>query len=267
MVKRTLGRGCFGVVGTFTPAGLAIAGVLACAGARVEAAVLLGSAQSFAVLGGSTVTNTGTSNLFGNLGVSSGSAITGFPPGIVWGTTHANDAVAAQAQADSLTAYNTLAGMAPTTDLSGQDLGLLAPLTPGVYRFSSSAQLTGTLRLDGLGQTHPLFVFQIGSTLITASNSSIVMMNGGDPCEVYFQVGSSATLGTGTQFLGTIIALASDTLNTGANVTGHVIALNGAVTLDTNTITLPDCDIPAPGVAMAGAMLLFVRGGRRTRTV
>ena len=198
----------------------------------------LGTAQTFAVLGGSTVTNTGSSVLTGDLGVSPGLAITGFPPGIVTGTTHAGDAVALQAQSDLVTAYNVLAGQACNTNLTGQDLGGMT-LTPGVYCFSSSAQLTGTLNLNAQGSASAVFVFKIGSTLTTASNSVVQVINGGSNCNpVFWQVGSSATLGTGTTFAGSILALTSITLNTSANVSGRVLARNGAVTLDTNTVTV-----------------------------
>src|SRR3990172_5124091 len=163
----------------------------------------LGSASSFAVLGGSTVTSTGLSLVTGDLGVWSGTAITGFPPGIVIGTIRAGDDVAAQAQSDLTTAYNLLAGLPCNTDLTGQDLGGKT-LAPGVYCFSSSAQLTGTLFLDAQGNSNAVFIFQIGSTLTTASNSPVVMINGGRVCNVFWQVGSSATLGTGTVFSGNI---------------------------------------------------------------
>ena len=147
------------------------------------AGVVLGTAANFAVLAGSTVTNTGPTVLTGGLGVSPGTAVTGFPPGAVTGgTIHAADAVAAQAQTDLTTAYTTAAGLTPTADLTGQDLGGLT-LTPGVYHFASSAQLTGTLTLDSLGDPNAEFVFQIGSTLTTASNSHVVEINTGTRCQ------------------------------------------------------------------------------------
>ncbi len=153
----------------------------------------MGSAEGFAVLGGSTVTNTGATVITGNLGVRPGGAITGFLPGVaVSGTIHAADAVAAQAQSDVAVAYNDLAGRASDVDLTGQDLGGLT-LSPGVYTFATSAQLTGTLTLDAQGDPNAEFVFQIGSTITTASNSFVVMINGGDSCKVFWQVGSSAT--------------------------------------------------------------------------
>src|SRR4051812_43298583 len=173
---------------------------------ETRADVFLATAGNFSVLAGSTVTNTGSSVIDGgDVGVSPGTAITGFPPGTILPpfTMHAGDAVAIQAQNDLTTAYNTAAGLAPTQDLTGQNLGGLT-LTPGVYSFSSSAQLTGTLTLNDLGNPNAQFVFQIGSTLTTASNSSVVTINGGPMpgCTVFWQVGSSATLGTGTAFEG-----------------------------------------------------------------
>jgi type VI secretion system secreted protein VgrG len=223
---------------------------------------LLGTAQSFAVLGGSTVTNTGPTVITGSVGVWAGSAITGFPPGIVvGGTMHITDAAALQAQSDVTAAYNILAGMALTQTLTGTDLGGLT-LTPGVYFFATSAFLTGTLTLDAQGNPDALFVFQIGSTLITASNSSVVNLNGADGCNTYWQVGSSATLGTDTAFAGNILAMASITLNTGASIIdGRALARTGAVTMDSSTIS-SDC-IPTPGVAVLFGSAAIVTGGRR----
>ncbi|HEX6099893.1 MAG TPA: ice-binding family protein [Thermoanaerobaculia bacterium] len=213
------------------------AALLFVAATPVTAQISLGTAQSFGVLGGSTVTNTGATTVNGNVGVSPGTAVTGFPPGVVvGGAIHSNDAVAVQAQNDLTTAYNNIAATPCTVDLTGQNLGGLT-LTPGVYCFSSSAQLTGALTLDALGNPNALFLFKIGSTLTTASGSTVTVINGGSSCNrVYWQVGSSATLGTGTSFAGDILALTSITLTTGANTSGKVLARNGAVTLDTNNV-------------------------------
>jgi type VI secretion system secreted protein VgrG len=220
-----------------------------------RADITLGSARSFAVLGGSTVTNTGPTVLYGNLGVSPGSAITEFPPGIVHGNTHSADAAAAQAQSDLTTAYNAAAALPATSNLTGQDLGGLT-LTPGVYFFSSSAQLTGTLTLDAsLSNPNKQFVFQIGSTLTTASGSFVKTINGADCCNVYWQVGSSATLGTNTAFEGNILALTSITLNNGATIIdGSALARNGEVSLDTNTIIA----CPEPGTPLLLAIFIAV---------
>jgi len=233
--------------------------------AAAQAAVNLGTAAPFVVLGGSAVTNTGPSVLNGDLGVAAPGAAspTGFPPGlVVGGVTHDNDAVANQAQSSLTQAYNDAAGEAFTADLSGQDLGGLT-LTPGVYKFSSSAQLTGQLTLDGGGDPAAQFVFQIGSTLTTASSSSVLLINGASPCNVYWQIASSATLGTDTRFQGNLLAFASITLNTRASVIGRALARTGAVTLDTNdlngsgcgtgsTTTTPPPPPPGPGTPPPG---------------
>ena len=237
-------------VGAVLTTVLVSAGLLALAGsAQAQTAPTLGTAGSFAVLGSSGVTNTGFSVVSGDLGSAPNPAITGFPPGLVVnGTTHANDGVAIQARSDSMTAYGDLAGQPCDVNLSGQDLGGLT-LTSGVYCFDSSAQLTGALTLDAEGNPDAVFIFQIGSTLTTASGSSVVLINNADACNVFWQVGSSATLGTATSFVGTVIANTSVTAVTDATVDGRLLALTGAVTLDSNDITAPTC---TPGGGTTG---------------
>uniref|UniRef100_A0A0B7KR17 Ice-binding protein n=1 Tax=Bionectria ochroleuca TaxID=29856 RepID=A0A0B7KR17_BIOOC len=194
----------------------------------INAQVNLRTARPFAVLAGSTVTNTGPTVIMGDVGVSPGTAITGFPPGVITnGAIHAADAVAAQAQSDITTAYNVAARQPPTTTLPSQQLGGLT-LIAGVYRLTSSAQLTGTLTLDGQGVTNGVWIFQIGSALTTASASMVLLINGALPCNVFWQVRSSATIGTGTTFAGNVLALTSITLNTGATNNGGIYARNGA---------------------------------------
>ena len=194
----------------------------------------IGTASNFAVLGSSTVTNTGSTYILGNLGVSPGTTITGFPPGIVVGTIYHAGPVAAKAHADAATAYTTLSNAKCTVNepavanLGGKTLG------PGVYCFPTSAAITGTLTLSGSG----VYIFKIGSTLTTAAgNSHVVLTHSATSSNVFWQVGSSATLGTSSVLKGTIIAYSSITATTGATVDGRLIALNGAVTMDTNHIT------------------------------
>ncbi len=201
----------------------------------------LGAASSYAVLGGQTVTNTGPTTIDGDLGVSPGTSVTNFPPGIVTGgTIHSADAHAALAQNAVTTAYNALEAEPCTDDLTGQDLGGMT-LTEGVYCFSSSAQLTGMLTLNAQGSADAVFVFKMVSTLITASNSAVLVTNGSTGCNVFWQVGSSATIGTGTVFVGNILALTSIGLDTGASVSGRALARNGAVTLETNHVGFSTC--------------------------
>jgi hypothetical protein len=218
-----------------------------------QTAPSLGAAQQFAVLGASTVTNTGGSVINGALGVSPGTAVTGFPPGhLVSGTIHSADAAALAAQSDVNAAYNNLLGQACTRDMTGQDLGGRT-LTAGVYCFSSSAQLTGTVTLDALGDANAVFIVKMGSTLTTASAASVALVNGAAADNVFWQVGSSATLGTGTSFAGNILALASITVTTGVGVTGRTLAMNGAVTLDTNAVTAPNPLTSAVTTTVGGA--------------
>lgn len=197
----------------------------------------LGTAADFSILAGSAVSNTGGSVVTGNLGIwpATASAVTGFPPGTLSGTLHAGDAVALQAQSDLTVAYVSAAGQACGTVLTGTDLGGRT-LTPGVYCFSSSAQLTGTLTLDAQGNPDAVFIFQIGTTLTTAGGARVRLINAANGCRVFWQVGSSATLGTATAFSGNILALTSITLTNGASVSGRVLARNGAVTLDYNAV-------------------------------
>lgn len=200
----------------------------------------LGTTATYAVLAGTTVTNTGPTTVNGDLGVSPGTAVTGFGTGqgTVMGTIHAGDAPAAQAQIDLATAYANLVGQSCGTDLSGQDLGGRT-LAPGVTCFGTSAQLTGTLTLDGQGDPNAVFVVKIGSMLTTASNAMVILINGAKSSNVFFQVGSSATLGTGTKFVGNILAFTSITLTAGATLNGRALARNGAMTLDTNQVSIP----------------------------
>ena len=219
--------------------------------AMAAADVSLGTANDFTVLAGSTVTNTGSTVIIGgNVGLYSGTSITGFPPGTIATpyTTHAADGVALMAKNDLTNAFTAASGLSPTQTLTGQDLGGLT-LTPGVYFFASSAQLTGTLTLNDQGNPDAVFVFQIGSTLTTASNSSVVSIN--DPAtpgiSVFWQVGSCATLGTGTAFEGNILAATSITADGGASVYGRLLAGTGAVTLDNNLISAPPAEVIAGG--------------------
>ncbi|MGW7238346.1 ice-binding family protein [Streptomyces sp. NPDC054804] len=200
----------------------------------------LGRADSFAVLAGSATTNTGPSVITGDVGVSPGTSISGYgPPAVVNGTQHSADTVAQDAQTDLITAYNDAAGQ-PSDGALPPDAGGLT-LVPGVYTASSTLGLTGTLTLDAKGDPNAVWVFQIGSGLTTASSSRVSLINGASPCNVFWKVGSSATLGTSTAFVGNILAMTSITVTTSATIEGRALARNGAVTLDTNTITRPQC--------------------------
>jgi len=213
--------------------------------ASAVTAVNLGTASSFAILAGSTVTNTGPSVINGDLGLSPGTSVTGFPPGIVNGTQHVANTTAVQAQTDLTTAYNNAAGQTPVSTVPTELGGTTK--TAGIYDSAAGTfGVTGTLTLDAQGDPNAVFIFKTASTLVTAGSSVISLANGAQACNVFWQVGSSATLGTSSTFKGNILALTSATLTTGANVEGRVLARNGAVTLDTNVITRPTCAVATP---------------------
>jgi hypothetical protein len=221
---------------------LVIVGSLVALGTNAAAAtspVGLGTADSFAVLAGTGITNTGPTTITGDIGTFPTTSITGLTSLTLLGTNHAGDSVTQAAKTDLTTAYTTAAGEGPTTAIAADLVG--QTLKPGVYNSASAVGLSGVLTLDAVGDPNAVWVFQAGSTLITASDSKIVMLNGAQACNVYWQVGSSATLGTNSTFTGTILALTSISLQTGATVEGRVLARNGAVTMDTNTITRSAC--------------------------
>ena len=212
--------------------------------AQAATAVSLGAADSFVVLAGSGITNTGPTTLNGDMGTHPTTTITGSSSITITGTNQAGNGVTQSAKTDLVTAYNSAAGQTSTNAISA-DLGGQT-LTAGVYTSASSIGLTGALTLNAAGDANAVFIFQAGSTLTTASGSSVVLTNGAQACNVFWQVGSSATIGTSSSFRGTILALTSITLTTSATVEGRVLARNGAVTMDTNTITRPSCTVVVP---------------------
>ena len=204
----------------------------------------LGTAGSFAVLAGSGITNTGPTVVNGDIGSFPTTTITGFPPGTVNGTNHGGDAVTQGAKTDLVTAYNDAAGRTPTTTIPTELGG--STLTHGVYTSAAGTfGITGAVTLDGQGDSNAVFIFKMATTLTTATGSSVVLINGAQACNVFWQVGSSATLGGSTSFRGNILALTSVTLVTSTTVEGRVLARDGAVTIDTGTITRPTCAAPA----------------------
>jgi Ice-binding-like/PEP-CTERM motif len=236
--------------------------------------ISLGTAGSYAVLAGSAVTNTGSTVLIGNLGVSPGCALSGAGTMTVSGTTNLCNGLAAQAQSDLTAAYIQAQNLKSTGNLTGKDLGGMT-LTTGVYSFGTSANLATGMTLTLEGKPGALFVFQIGSSLTTGSASSVIFINSltGKPMtdpNIFWKVGSSATLGTSTAFEGNILALTSITLNTSASINcGSALARNGAVTLQGNTIT--SCGggtstVPEPGtLGLLGTGLITIAGVVRRR--
>jgi type VI secretion system secreted protein VgrG len=209
-----------------------------------HARVGLGTAESFAVLAGSGITNTGATTITGDVGTFPTPSMTGFDTVTLTGTNHAGDAVTQGAKPDLTTAYNDAAGRTPFTNVPVELGG--SRLLAGVYR-SDTLGLTGTLTLDAQGDPHAQFVFQAASTLITASNSRVLLVNGANPCNVVWQIGSSATFGTGTRFVGDVLAHTSISANTAATFRGRLLARGGAVTLDNNTITNGTCAADTSG--------------------
>ncbi|MGG7104780.1 ice-binding family protein [Rhodococcus sp. 24CO] len=225
----------------------------------------LGTAQPFAVLAGAGITNTGPTTLGGDIGTYPTPTITGVSDLTITGTNHGGDAVSQGAKPDVLTAYNTLAGQGPTqptgADLTGRTL------VSGVYNSGSSIALSGTVTLDAQGDPNAVFVFQAGSTLITSSSSTVALINGTQACNVFWQIGSSATLGTNSVFRGNLLALTDITAATEATVEGRLLAINGAVTLDTNTITIPTCAPPGTTTAPTTTTTTTVPPDTTTTTV
>ncbi len=210
----------------------------------------LGTTSSFAILAGETITNTGSSTINGDVGLSPGTAFPGQSSATINGAVHLADAVALQAKVDLVTAYNDAAGRTPVTQIPTELGG--STLTPGVYDSASGTfEITGTLTLDALGDPNSVFIFQMESTLITAASSNVSLLNGARFCRIFWQVGSSATLGAGSHFVGHIFALTSITANTSATVQGQLLARNGAVTLHSNTITNGFCATVATTTTLA----------------
>ena len=221
--------------------------VLIATQSRASAAQLpvsLGTAGDYRVLAGTSVTNTGLSHIVGNLGVSPGTGLTGFPPGVITGVQDVDNAASGDAQSDLTAAFSDAAGRAPATGVSG-DLGG-ATLTPGVYNAATTLSITGTLTLDAQGDPDAIFIFQLGAGLATASASQVVLTDGAQAANVFWQVSTTVTLGAGSTFAGNILALTSITAVTGAVIQGRALVINGEVILDDNAIDGDSLSLTAP---------------------
>ena len=232
-----------------------LAVVMATSALAAPSSVGLGTAKSFAVLAGTTITNTGPTKITGDIGLHPGSAVTGFSSVTYVGALHLSDGAALNAKNALVTAYNDAAGRTPVTTVATELGGQV--LKAGVYGSTAGTfGVTGTLTLDAEGDSQAVFIFQMASTLITAPGSTVTLINGASACNVFWQVGSSATLDTTTSFRGTIMALTSIALKTGATLQGRALARNGAVTLDTNVISSAACSPPTaptiPNTSLGG---------------
>jgi hypothetical protein len=236
-----------------------VALVFSASPALAATTVNLSTADSFAILAGSGITNTGSTKITGDVGTFPTTTETGFGSVTLTGTNHAGDAVTQGAKDDLTTAYNDAAGRTPVTTVP-TELGGTTKIA-GVYDSAAGTfEITGTLTLDAQNDPNAVFIFKTASTLITADASNVKLINGAQACNVFWQVGSSATLGTGTSFNGNILALTSITLNTGATVNGRALARNGAVTLDTNSVNAAVCAGPLPPVPELSTIALVSAG-------
>nr|AIC65771.1 ice-binding protein 11 [Chloromonas brevispina] len=233
------------------------------------------TAGNFGVLGSTTVTNTGPTFVYGSLGVAPGANFTGMNDVTYEGNLNSNDSVSTKAQSDAHIGYAQLQAMTPTANLTGSDLGGLI-LGPGVYHFKVAAPLNGNLTLDAYHDSSAIFVIQTGTTLVTNANAVVTLVNGAQPCNVYFAIGSSATFGANSLIMGSVVAYTAITVGHGTSVNGSLIALGAAVTMDTNILTptggvsdavwdggVGRCAVPysavAPGVLCCAAVSGVVR--------
>ena len=265
--RARLGLGTFGVGLLSFITLIAFASDSAAAATNID----LGTATSYAVIAGSTITNTGPSVITGDFGLNPGTSTPGFSSITLAGTENVHNAASLAGQNASTAAYLVAQGETPAITVAAGTLGgaTTPTLTPGIYTAGSlikSLSLTGTLTLNGEGDPNAVFIFQAASTLTTDSSSSVVLEDGASACNVFWQVGSSATLGTYTSFIGTILALTSATLNTGATVNGRVLAQTGAVTLDENTISVPTCSAATTTTTAAGGTTTTTAAGGTTTT-